>query len=289
MKIFQEYDRICRECFDNDHNFRYYLNEAFEEGLRLNKKVSFKLNNEICVAAMLANFTSYFLRKGVKEMESEEAGLVLDNIVTLIMCIEDKDKYLHFLTREMSKWLLDSDLKESRGSDWDKSLIDSIKAKLGNEFSKNLEAMNNDVRICYEKSSELKKYLQNSIGASARFPDVHYNVLIKTDWLVPVQFEIKPSSKVKTIQRVFKDFYVSRTTNANKNLDWEYFYGRVELKYNLNSKGYLLICKPYQYFVLNLFEKKSEISGEEMMGKLEIKEDQVENLWIVLVSLVKFI
>ena len=289
MKIYKEYDIICKECFENDHNFRYYLNQAFENGLDIKKKISFRLKKEFCIASMLAQFTSYVIKKGVKEMERDEAGDVIDSIVVLVVCIEDKDKYLHFLTREMSKWLLDSDLTEGSSFEWDEYLIKSIKAKLGNEFSKNIEAMTKDVKLCYERSLEVKKYLKNSISEDFNFPDLHVNVLAKCEWLVPIKFDIKPSKDIETIQRVYKQYFLSRTKNVNKNLDWEYFYGRAEVRCHIDpKKKYTLICKPYQYFVLKFLESKNaeSVSGADLQKGLEIKENEFENLAVILISMV---
>lgn len=75
-------------------------------------------------------------------------------------CLEEKDKYLYYLSLLLSKRLLDNDLDSVNSMEWEKQLIHVIKSKLGAEFSKNLEAMILDVEACYDKKAATKEFFE---------------------------------------------------------------------------------------------------------------------------------
>ena len=52
IELYQEQDRICAECFDNNVNFKFILNKAFEDGL--NRETSVGLVHRAVFASLYA-------------------------------------------------------------------------------------------------------------------------------------------------------------------------------------------------------------------------------------------
>lgn len=264
IELFNEQDRVCVECFDNNPNFRFLLNKAFEE--EINKE-----NVPFSLPFMLSQVTIDTLDAAIKSDNTDINLKNLTNVITLMSCLEDKDKYLYYLSLSLSKRLLDVDLDSVNSMEWERQLIHVIKAKLGSEFSKNLEAMILDVESCYEKKSATKEYFQKHAGTSL-IRDFHVNVLSNCEWMLPTSIELNPPTNVQVIQKLFEDFFTGDPTNSNKRLEWNYTLGSMEIKYNNQGKDYMLVCKPYQYFVLQLFQSANELSLGQIAFQLKVKD-----------------
>ena len=146
-----------------------------------------------------------------------------------------------------------------------------------------------EVQNCYESKHEWESYVKNlnlPEEEAKRFPDLHVNILPKCDWLIPVNLEIKPSDDILSIQYTYESFFSSKLKNTNKNLEWVYFFGRVEAKFKSINTYYYVVCKPYQYFVLKLFEDREFLSFAAIKKMLMIKADA--HLVSILKSFVSF-
>lgn len=220
---------------------------------------------------MLAQYTSDSLDTAIKTDNQENNLRSLANIVTLISCLEDKDKYLYYLSMSLSKRLLDADLDSISSLEWEKQLVHLIKSKLGSEFSKNLEAMIFDVESCYEKKDAIRLYFSKNSNQQL-IRDFHVNVLSNCEWLLPVGVELSPPSNIILIQQIFETFYTGDPSNLNRRLEWNYMLGTMEVKYNWMGKDYIVICKPYQYFIINLFQHQPELSINDISIALKLKD-----------------
>lgn len=264
IELFTEQDTICTECFDNNPNFRFLLNKAFEEEIN-------KDGMPFSLPFMLAQVTNDTLDAAIKSDNTDASMRQLQNVITLMSCLEEKDRYLYYLSLLLSKRLLDADLDSLNSMEWEKQLIHVIKSKLGAEFSKNLEAMIIDVEACYEKKAETKEYFQKHAG-NQLVRDFHVNVLSNCEWMLPTSVEVSPPTNVQVIQKLFEDFFTADQSNLNKRLEWNYTLGSMEVKFNQQGKEYGLICKPYQYFVMQLFQNRDVLTLAEIANSLKVKE-----------------
>jgi Cullin family len=220
---------------------------------------------------MLAQVTNEALDQAMKSDDTEASVKNINNIVTLISCLEEKDRYLYYLSNNLSKRLLDNDLDSITSMEWEKQMIHAIKSKLGSEFSKNLEAMIIDVEGCYARKPAVQEYFRKHSNTSL-IRDLHVNVLSNCDWVLPEGMDLQPPDNIILIQKLFEDFYTSDPTNLNRRLEWNYGQGLLEVKYNLQDKDYNLCCRPYQYFTLALFQKKALLSVSEITCQLKLKD-----------------
>jgi hypothetical protein len=217
---------------------------------------------------MLAQVTNEFLDSAMK-MEVQEEGIrLLTSIVLLMSCIEEKDKYLFYLSASFSKRLLDSDIDSINCLEWEKQLVYIIKAKLGAEFSKNLEAMIADVEQCYEKKEAIREHFARHSSPSL-IKAFHVNVLSNCEWTLPSLADIAPSDNTLLIQKIFEDMFAADPTNLNKRLEWNYALGSMELRFNSLDRDFAVLCKPYQYFVLQLFAPTDALTLQEIALRLK--------------------
>jgi len=145
-----------------------------------------------------------------------------------------------------------------------------------------------EVQNCYESHTEWEAYVKNlhlPEEEMLKFPEVHINILPKCDWLIPTELEMQPSLDILSLENLFETYFSSRAKNANKNISWVYYFGRYEAKFKVINTNYFLICKPYQYFILKLFEKTDKLSFSDIKKRLVMKNDGY--LSSMLLSLVK--
>jgi hypothetical protein len=220
---------------------------------------------------MLAQVTNDTLDGAVKSDHADENNRALSNIVTILSCLDDKDKYLYYLSSILSRRLLDADLDSVHCMDWEKQLIHCIKAKLGSEFSKNLEAMVLDVELCHQKKPEIEEYFKKHSNHNL-IRDFHANVLSNCEWMLPPQLEITPPDNIVLLEKLFEDYFTNDPSNLNRKVEWNYTLGSMELRFNWMEKDYIVVCKPYQYFILNLFQRSHELSLAQIAEALKLKE-----------------
>lgn len=219
------------------------------------------------IAFMLAQATNDALDAATKSDNMDAITRNLTNIVTLMSCLEDKDRYLHYLSLSYSKRLLDNDMDVVSRMDGEKQLNHIIKSKLGSEFSKNLEAMVSDVENCYEKKQAIAEYFEKHAPKSL-IREFHVNVLSNCEWLLPTTIEMSPPANILMIQKMYEEFYQSDPANASKRLEWNYNLGTLEFRYNWQGKDFIIVGKPYHYFVLQLLER----SDRDTVSLLEISQ-----------------
>ena len=217
---------------------------------------------------MLAQRTDTALTEAIVKDHPEQSMRELTNIVTIMSCIEEKDMYLYYLSVALSKRLLDKDHSSIHSIEWEKQLIHIIKSKLGTEFSKNLEAMVTEVEAGVEKKELILEHFnkhsnENLIG------EFHVNVLSNCEWMLPVPLEFTPPTNVVLIQRIYEEMFLNDPTNLNKRLEWNYNLGSIKLKYNGQKGEWNFIrCKPYQYFVLQLFQQDDRLTLQQISQKI---------------------
>lgn len=232
---------------------------------------------------MLSQATVEALDQAVKSDCPQTSARLFEDLVTLLSCLDDKDRYLEYLSAHLSRRLLDGDLDSIHAMEAEKQLIHVIKARLGSEFSKNLEAMVVDVEACHEKKADTQAFFNSRPQGS--FKSIHVNVLANCEWFLPNPLELTPPESLLTIQKVYEDFYLQDPSNLNKRLEWNYQLGTMEIRYSCRltasgdqpeaTKEYSLVCKPYQFFVLSQFENpQTKHSGRQIQEILGLKESR---------------
>lgn len=232
---------------------------------------------------MLALVTNDALNGAIRIEDTEQNLRTFNSIVIMMTFLEEKDRYLYYLSQHMCKRLLDQDLASLNSLEWERQLIHIIKSRVGAEFSKNLEAMVVDVHTSYEKKEALNLYLSQH-SADKLIKELSVSVLANCEWLLPCALELSPPPTMAQVQTAFEAYYTADPLNANKRLDWNYGLGLVELRYCCQGRDYTLLCKPYQYVLLAQFELTTAIAFQDLASLAGFKERR--ELCLVLESLV---
>lgn len=221
---------------------------------------------------MLAQKTDSALTDAIVKDNAEASLKELTNIVVIMSCIEEKDMYLYYLSVALSKRLLDKDHSSIHSIEWEKQLIHIIKSKLGTEFSKNLEAMINEVEVGLEKRDQIVEYFQKHSNENL-IGEFHVNVLSNCEWMLPVPLELTPATNIVLIQRIFEEMFTTDPLNLNKRLEWNYNLGSMKLKFN-GPKGEwnFIRCKPYHYFILQLFQHGERLTIQEISKQIGLND-----------------
>lgn len=247
---------------------------------------------------MLSSYSLNFLKNEAPKFISEdEACQHLDYIVSLISFIPSKDRFLHNFVAALSKRLLNNDQSTLNFMFWDKYFVKAIKSSLGSELSNSLELMIQEVDLSVGAREDFSKYLKN---ANLEEEILQVNILAKSTWLKSrvssgAKFGNKagsgertmvPPNEILGLQKLFQNFYLSRTENLTKDLEWVYDYGKVEFKANFEKKSYIVHCKPYHFFVLIILgeEPKGIFLSIIEIGKRLGATFKKEDLEIILVS-----
>lgn len=194
--------------------------------------------------------------------------------VEILASLEDKDKFLYWFEKGISKKMLNSN--KASNAFWEEWFIKCIKSKLGSEFTKNLETIIREVKKSHEDKLNWEKYLDKlhlPTEARAKIPDMKVIIVPKCDWLVPIKFEIQPTIDIESVQKTYENYFRSKSQNSNKGLDWIYYFGTIECKFKSINTNYFLQCRPYQYFVIKLFEKFSYLKFSDLKKFLMMKDD----------------
>ena len=116
---------------------------------------------------------------------------------------------------------------------------------------------------------------------------INVNVLAHCEFKIPTEIYLKPPTYIYNLQKTFEQFYKDQKYNFKKTIEWVYYYGTVDIKYNFGSgKSFFVLMKPYQYFVLELFNHQDELSYKEICDKLCCDKFSKEILNSILDSIV---
>lgn len=162
--------------------------------------------------------------------------------------------------------------------------------QLGSEFSKNLETMVKEIQNCFEDKPNWENYIKNlNLPEDEKVPEVFVSILPKCDWLIPVELELAAPLEVEAIEKLYEAYYCSRPKNSNKSLTWDYFYGRIEAKFKHVNSFFYIVCRPYQYTVLKLFEKAEKLSFEDIRRRICLPKKQEHHLISIMKSFVSLL
>jgi len=133
-----------------------------------------------------------------------------------------------------------------------------------------------EVKKCSEDKPNWEKYLDKlnlPVEQRNKIPELQVVIVPKCDWLIPINFEIQSTIDIESVQKTYENYFRAKNQNSNKGLDWIYFFGTIECKFRSINANYFLQCRPYQYFVIKLFEKFSYLKFSDMKKFLMMNEE----------------
>lgn len=287
IKLSSTARHLINEAFSSHHTFRSKLAKSLSTSLSQQSSVQTMLS-KFSIPFLLSNFILEKLEKFEALEEEKTLEPLLNECVEILACLDDKDKFLFWFEKGISKKLLNS--TKGNGTFWEEWFVKTVKSKvklyscylcltrqLGWEFTKNLETIVREVKKFAEDKVNWEKYLDNLRMPSEmrnELSDLDVVVVPKCDWLLPIKLELQPSVDIESLQRTYENYFVGKSQNSNKSLEWNYFYGTVEFRYLSGGSRYVIQCRPYQYFLLRLFESGQNLNFDEIKKQLLINNDQ---------------
>lgn len=130
MEIYKDHSKMIKECFNNHFDFRFNLKKSFQESMSSNLQEMLK---KFSIPEMMANFALESLKntEKIEGGEEEKLQVYFEILVSLLGCLEEKDKFLHSFSKLLSKRLLNGDFGGGfSGLYWDSYFIRCVKSQV---------------------------------------------------------------------------------------------------------------------------------------------------------------
>ncbi|CAE8594776.1 unnamed protein product, partial [Polarella glacialis] len=150
LELKKEIDEMVTSCFDSDTGFQKSRNKGLET----------VLNKDTRCAKYLALFSDIQLKKGLKGRSEEEVQSLVTEVVSLFAHLKDKDIFLDFYKKALSRRLLN---KLSVSNDAEDTFISKMKVECGQQAIQKLVSMFTDMALSDQLQDEYNKL--SHIGA----------------------------------------------------------------------------------------------------------------------------
>eukprot|EP00931_Biecheleriopsis_adriatica_P074977 TRINITY_DN48942_c0_g1_i1.p1 TRINITY_DN48942_c0_g1~~TRINITY_DN48942_c0_g1_i1.p1 ORF type:complete len:757 (+),score=200.80 TRINITY_DN48942_c0_g1_i1:70-2340(+) len=257
LELKKEIDDMVAVCFDNDASFQKGRNKGLE-GV---------LNKDTRSAKYLAAFCDNQLKKGLKGRNEDEVGLLVQQVVSLFALLKDKDIFLDFYKKQLSRRLLN---KQSVSNDAEDTFISKLKVECGQQAIQKLVSMFTDMSL----SDQLQaSYVQCSHGGSPGGVVHEVRVLQTNAWPEKVDdTPIIPCPEISRCIQAYETFYHSK--HNGRKLRWMYNMGGVEVKCFGMARPHILVLSASQCLALMLFNRDPEVTLREICNSTGLPEDE---------------
>ncbi|EZF32496.1 cullin-3 [Trichophyton mentagrophytes] len=210
LKLKAKFDRIWEEAFIKDQALQTSLTLSFSDFINVNPRGT----------EYLSLFFDENLRKGIKGKTEEEVDALIDNGITLLRYIRDKDLFETYYKKHLSRRLL---MKRSASMDAERQMITKMKMEVGNTFTQRLESMFKDMAVSADLTSSYRDYIANNSKI-----ELEMSVLTSTMWPVEimsshnrdgqVQLPCIFPKNVESLKQSFERFYLDK--HSGRKLSW---------------------------------------------------------------------
>ncbi|KAL4955545.1 Cullin [Aspergillus filifer] len=270
-------------------------NKAFQSDQVLQSAIAASFSSFINSTTRSSEFLSLFfdgnLKKGIKGKTDNEVDSTLDNGITLLRYIKDKDLFEAYYKKHLSRRLL---MKRSVSMDIERQMISKMKMEVGNQFTQRLEAMFRDMTISEDLTSSYKQYVQQMGDPDQKRLDLDINVLTSTMWPMEIMSNTRDGQgelacnypkEVETVKQSFQKFYLEK--HSGRKLSWQPTMGTADIratfhKSNGKTQRHELNVSTYAMIVLLLFNDVptgESLTYEEIQARTNIPDnDLIRNL-----------
>jgi len=257
LELKRELDSMVAQCFDNDTGFQKARNKGLEN----------VLNKDTRCAKYLALYCDLQLKKGLRSKNEDEVSLLVTEVVSLFAHLRDKDIFLDFYKRSLSKRLLN---KLSVSNDAEEAFITKLKVECGQQAIQRLASMFGDMHLSDQLQEE---YKSKSHGGSPGGIEHEVRVLQTNAWPEkPDETNVVPCTEMVTCITAFETFYHAKHTG--RKLRWMYNMGNVEMATLNFSRRHILVVSAYQCLSLMLFNRRREVSFKEIIDATKIPVEE---------------
>lgn len=287
LNLKERFDRLLFSCFADDLVIQTALNKSFSEFINL-----FDRSSEY-----LSLFIDHNLKSGIKDKSDAEVERVLEQAITLLRYVSEKDKFEVYYQKHLAKRLLH---QKSESHEIETEMISRMKRELGNNFTHKFEGMFKDIRMSKEMTEAYAKHVRGLGEANERQVDLSINVLGGNNWPKEIsgrntfmehdQAGLNYPPEIRNLQESFFKFYSKDRTG--RKLTWAATAGSADIKCLFpkipgkssgplsKDRRYELTVSTYGMIILLLFNDLPEgewLSLEDIEGRTNIPQTDLIN------------
>jgi cullin 3 len=280
LNLKKKFDTIWEQAFSSDRGMHTSFTNSFSDFINSNSRSS----------EYLSLFFDENLKKGIKGKTDAEVDSLLDDGITLLRYIRDKDLFETYFKKHLSRRLL---MKRSVSMDVERQMISKMKMEVGNQFTQRLESMFKDVAVSEDLSNGYRAHMAK-IGSDSKRIELDISVLTSTMW--PMEIMSKPKDgevqlpcifprEVETVRQSFEKFYLDK--HSGRKLSWQASMGTADVRATFTrSDGKVsrheLSVSTYAMVILLLFNDlpaEESLTYEEIQARTRIPDnDLIRNL-----------
>ena len=253
ISLNKEMDNLIYNCFEDKNIFKDAKNEAFKSFM----KIDF-------YPKQLANYTDFYLRKGIKGKNGTEIGDGLDDIIGLFKYLNSKILFKVESDRYMSDRLIK---KESYSNHAETELITKLKQEAGIIFVSKMQEMINDLEKNKKETDNYKLLSHKGIPNGIKL-DVM--VVSQSAWEINKKFmkEIKLPKFLSAILDDFENYYIGK--HQEQKLIWCLGLSKIEIQYLYLKNKNVSVSTLLQLLCLLQIEKAKRITIKKISDNLGI-------------------
>lgn len=196
-----KYDQILSKAFKGDKKLQSAITSSFTQFINASDRSS----------EFLSLFFDDNMKKGIKGKSEAEVDQVLDNGITLLRFVQDKDLFERYYKKHLARRLL---MKRSVSMDAERQMISKMKMELGNAFTNRIEAMFKDMDLSVDLTRRYKE--QMAAAGTERRADLHVDVLTDSMWpsetvssgFTSTQPQCNYPADISRIKQSYEKFYL---------------------------------------------------------------------------------
>lgn len=282
LTLKKKFDNIWEQAFVSDQGLQTSFTNSFSEFINSNTRSS----------EYLSLFFDENLKKGIKGKTDHEVDALLDNGITLLRYIRDKDLFETYYKKHLSRRLL---MKRSVSMDAERQMISKMKMEVGNQFTQRLEAMFKDMAVSEDLTTGYKEHVARVADPDPKRTELEISVLTSTMWPMETMSTISKDGIVQlpcifpkdidSIKKSFEKFYLSK--HNGRKLSWQPSMGTADIKATFQRANgkvarHELNVSTYAMIILLLFNDVREgesFTYEEIQARTRIPDnDLIRNL-----------
>ena len=159
-------------------------------------------------------------------------------MIRLFCCLNGRDMFLKSYEKELANRLLN---KTSISNEYEEQMIQKLKVECGATQVQKMTGMSKDITL----SRDIQQNFNQSIGGQNQINGVEFNIEVLTNGTWPQMHEppCNLPRELKACTEKFTMWY--KNANSNKQLNWLYSNGQVELIVQYTPKKYQLIVNVF--------------------------------------------
>ncbi|ORY86878.1 cullin protein [Protomyces lactucae-debilis] len=278
LTVHTAYNGLIERAFNSDSDFVKSLDKACGEFMNRNKACGFTSAKS---PELLSKYCDGLLKKSAKNPDEQEVEAVLQDVMTVFKYVEDKDVFIKFYTRQLSRRLV-NDLSNS--DDAEASMLSKLKEACGVEYTKKLQRMFGDITTSREHQDTFRTYLAQKDEDAPAVVDADFKVLQSGSWplYAPTTEFLIPEALLKTVEQfaMYYDF-----THNGRKLQWLWQHSKADIKVNYLPSKYTFQVSTYQLAILMAYNTTLSLTYTELQAITGITaKDQLDGALGILVK-----